>query len=581
MVHEGHHGLSRRAFLGFSFAVAVTWTGEAVPAHAGIVDAASARSLFRVRSGRSAETVYPASVASGDPQPTGIVLWTRIDPAAVSTAGGQARVAYEIAAEPTFARPLARGLALTDAGRDWTVKVRVDEPVLTPFTTHYYRFIADGTASRTGRFKTLPAPGDRPERIRFGYLSCQDFTNGYYTALDHLADEELDFVVHLGDYIYETTADAAFQLGQVRRLRLPGGKTRAETLDDYRFLYRTYKSDRNLQRVHERFATIQIWDDHEFANDAYGIHDTDTASEPTNRAPQRRQAANQAWAEYTPAGPAFDGSRGPIDSLRIYRSFQFGDLIDLVLTDERLYREGPPCGLGTFDKYLTRGCPSRLDPARTMLGREQRDWFLEQITGSDAIWKIWGNQVMLMQLKFSNSWVRKLFPSLPPVDLFLNLDQWDGYPVERARVLGAIREANVKNFVTITGDLHSFGAGHLRADFDDPASPNVGVCVMGGSVTSSNVVETATFGVGGIVVPPITDFSAALVGCNPHIKYFNSATHGYVTMDVTREKITATMTSLGTVRLPWSWRSSLRQFEIHNGVSRLQAPGRSLAASRS
>jgi alkaline phosphatase D len=573
MVQDDRSGLSRRAFLGFSFAAAVTWTGDAIPAYAGIVDESSAPNLFAVRGGRSAERAFPCSVASGDPQPHGIVLWTRIDPVAVPVAGGEVRVAYEIAAEPSFARPVVRGVALTQADRDWTVKVRVSENALRPFTTYYYRFIVDGTASRTGRFKTLPAADASPGRIRFGYLSCQDFTNGYYTALAHIADEELDFVVHLGDYIYETTSDSAFQLGQVRRLRLPGGRTRAETLEDYRFLYRAYKADRNLQLVHERFAMIQIWDDHEFANDAYGVFDSDTGDEGSNRSPERRQAANQAWAEYTAAGPAFDPAKGPIDSLRIYRSFKFGDLIDLVLTDERLYREGPPCGLGTFDKYLTRGCPARLDPARTMLGATQRDWFLEQVTGSTSVWKIWANQVMLMQLKLSNAWVRELFPKLPPLDLYLNLDQWDGYPRERARILGAIREAGVNNFVTITGDLHSFGAGYLKADFDSPSSPRVGVCLMGGSVSSSNVVETATFGMGGILVPPATEFTSALVGSNPHLRYFNSATHGYVVMDVTRERITATMRSVGTIRLPWSWRTTLRQFEIPAGQARLTTPG--------
>jgi alkaline phosphatase D len=573
MVQDGRSGLSRRAFLGFSFATAVTWSvAEAAPAVAGLVDGSSAPKLFAVRAGRRPETVFPCSVASGDPQPRGVVLWTRLDPAALPGGGGQIQVAYEIAEDEGFTRTVVRGVALTQAGRDWTVKVQVAHEALAPFSTYHYRFIVDGTASRTGRFKTRPAAGDRPERVRFGYISCQDYTNGHYTALAALAEEELDFVVHLGDYIYETTADAAFQLGQVRRLRLPGGGTRAVTLDDYRFLYRAYKADRNLQRVHERFAVIQIWDDHEFANDAYGVHHSDTDDEAANRAPERRLAANQAWAEYTAAGPAFDAAGGPIDSLRIYRSFAFGDLVDLVLTDERLYRDGPPCGLGTFDKYLTRGCPARLDPARTMLGAEQRDWFVERVTGSNAVWKVWANQVMLMQLELSNAWVRRLFPQLPQLDLYLNLDQWDGYPAERQRVLGAIREAGVRNFVTITGDLHSFGAGHLKADFDDPASPNLGVCVLGGSVTSSNVVETATFGLGGILVPPATEFTAALVGSNPHLRYFNSATHGYVVMDVDRERISATLTSVGTIRLPWSWTSTLRRFEIPRDEPRLLTP---------
>jgi alkaline phosphatase D len=508
-------------------------------------------------------------VASGDPRPSGVVLWTKVDPAAAPGGSGELRVAYEIAATPEFTTPLVRGVAVTHPRRDHTVKVAVDEAVLRPFTTYYYRFIVAGTASRTGRFKTLPAPGDRPERIRLGYLSCQDYSNGYYTALAHFAHEDLDYVVHLGDYIYETTHEASFQLAQVRRVRLPSGRDRAQDLADYRYLYRTYKSDPHLQEVHERFAMISVWDDHEFANDGYGAHHTDTGDVTRNYAPQRRQDANQAWAEYTAAGPAFDAGRGPVDSLRIYRSFAFGDLIELVLTDERLYRAGPPCGLGVFDRFLSRGCPDRLDPERTMLGAEQREWFLERVTGSRAVWKMWGNQVMAMQLKFSNAWVRRLFPFLPATDLYFNLDQWDGYPAERARLLGTIQRAGVENFVTITGDMHAFGAGYLKPDFDDPGSPPAGVCLMGSSVTSSTYVEMFTFGLGGLVVPPSSHLTDALVSGNPHLRYFNAAAHGYVVMDVTRDEITATMKAVSGIRSPAARLIQLKEFRVPRGQTRL------------
>jgi len=578
--------VSRRSFLGLSFAAAVTWSvGEAVPAEAGGPDAVAR--LFQIRGGRRAEDVFPQSVASGDPAPDGAVLWTRVAP---DVARATPTVAYEIAADPAFASPLVRGVAAAEESRDFTVKVRVAAEALKPWRTYHYRFIVGGTASRTGRFRTLPAPGASLSGLRFGYISCQDYTNGYYTALRHLAEEDVDFIVHLGDYIYETTGDSSFQNAQVRTIELPSGRTRAETLDDYRALYKVYRSDPDLQRLHERFTMIQIWDDHEFANDCYGAYDTDTEDEQANYAPDRKLAAVRAWSEYSTAGARFDPSGGPLDALTIYRTLRFGDLMDLVLTDERTYRSGPPCGLREFfDRYLTPGCAERLDPSRTMLGARQRDWFIDQVTSSTATWKVWGNQVMCMQLKLLDLYIGRLFPQVKAryqgrsalggrLEVFLNMDQWDGFPVERERILSAFRD--VANFVTITGDLHSFGAGYLRPDFDDPAQPPVGVSLLGGSVTSSNLTEMATFGQGGWLVPPEADLTWALRGSNPHLEYFNSAAHGYVVMDVTPSGITATMKAVRSIRSAETPELlTLRTFRIGEGTTRLETVDRGARAA--
>ncbi|MFF5260210.1 alkaline phosphatase D family protein [Actinomadura viridis] len=568
--------VSRRRFLGLSFAAAVTWSvGEAVPASAG--SPAEVARLFEVRGTRLAPQVFPQSVASGDPSPDGVVLWTRVAPDAAGAVPG-GRVAYEIAADEGFRTPLVRGVTTAEAERDHTVKVRVTARALRPWQTYYYRFVVGGTASRTGRFRTLPAPGASPAGLRFGYISCQDYTNGYYTALRHLAREDVDFIVHLGDYIYETTADSSFQGAQVREITLPSGRTRAETLDDYRALYKIYRSDPDLQRLHERFTMIQTWDDHEFANDGYGAYDTDSDDEAANYAPDRKLASVRAWSEYATAGARFDPSGGPTGALTIYRTLRFGGLMDLVLTDERTYRSKPPCGLGMLRLYATPGCPERLNPDRTMLGAEQRAWFTEQITTSTATWKVWANEVMCMQLKLLDVYLRQLFPSLPTLPLptrpdgrfsvFLTLDQWDGFPVERARLLTAFR--NVDNLVTITGDLHTFGAGYLRPDFDDPSQAPVGVSLLGGSVTSSNFVEMATLGQGGLLVPPETDLTWALRGSNPHLEYFNSAAHGYVVMDVTPSGITATMKAVRSIRTKETPELlTLRTFRVEEGRPRL------------
>ncbi len=560
--------MDRRTFLKYSLATSVMiWAGDKVPKHLGL-EQADIKGLFSIEPAIAAESVFPQSVASGDPQPNGITLWTRLAPQ-VSTA----KVAIEISTTPSFSGQLLRGVTVTtDAKQDYTVKARISSLKLKSFQTYYYRFIYKGVASRTGRFKTLPRPNANIGKVRFAYVSCQDYTNGYYNAFAYLANEEVDFVVHLGDYIYETVSDPSFQKSQVRPIKLPSDRVRAETLEDYRFLYKTYKSDPNLQRVHERFAFINIWDDHEFANDAYRVFDTDSTAQQNNRDPKRRQAANQAWFEYTPISVPFNPSKGPLQSLSIYRSFAFGNLMELVMTDERLYRDGPPCGLETNQRYLTPGCANRTNPDRTMLGKTQREWFLDKILKSPRIWKVWGNQVMVMQLKVLGEFA-SIVLGKPTPDLFITLDQWDGYPAERTQLLTALRDAQVKNFVTITGDFHTFVAGYQKVNFDKLLEPPVGVCFMGGSITSSNVAEKPSFGGSGLSIPPIEQITQVLRASNPHVKYFNSATHGYNVIEVTPQALTCTMKAVDTIKKPQAKLNTLKVFRVPRDQVLIQEVG--------
>jgi alkaline phosphatase D len=552
--------------------------------------AGEAEARFAVNSTRSPGSVFPQSVASGDPRPGGIVLWTRL-----ANLGRGTTVAYQIARDSGFKNVVLGGTARTSTARDNTVKVQLNRPdLLRPDTHYYYRFIYGGTASRTGRFRTLPAPGARLDDVRFGYISCQDYTNGYYTALGYLANENIDFVVHLGDYIYETVDEASFQGGGPEARRIPassisGGE--ADTLADYRFLYKKYKTDRNLQRLHERFAFITIWDDHEFANDAYRTvaPDAETGTRPV---PARREAATRAWAEYTATGVPYDPSRGPLDEIRLYRSFVFGDLMELVMTDERLYRDGPPAGNELQDRYLTPGGKGEDSPKRTILGRSpdgtvnrspQKQFFLDKMLGSRRIWKIWGNEVTFMQFKVLNTFLDAgLFPGVPavPDGVYVTLDQWDGFQAERDEIIRLVRRRGVKNFVTITGDIHTFIAGYIREDFDDPLAvpqgPNlnappppdaVGVEFVCGSVTSSNLYELASLGQGRVDLPGDADtredISAAFQSSNNrHFKYFNSRTHGYNLITVTREKLTCTMKAVSTINSPQATLSTLKTFEV-------------------
>lgn len=567
--------LTRRDFLRYSVAGTVAvWAVGTLP---GGISSAEAQSIFTVR--RTNPGLYPQSVASGDPQPNGIVLWTRL----ASNATGTQRVGYEISTDARFRSVVLRGVAETSRQRDYTVKVQLRRSELKPFTTYYYRFITNGNASRTGRFKTLPASNASVDRLRFGYISCQDYTNGYYNALAYLAEEEMDFVVHLGDYIYETTAAAEFQGGgpPERAIpNLPSGSPQAETLADYRFLYKKYKTDENLQRVHERFAFITIWDDHEFANDCHQVWDTDdeatkeeqTRSGTPNYAPTRRESANRAWAEYIPAGVPYDASKGPLDEIRIYRTFKFGQLMELVMTDERLYRDEHPCGPNTADKYVTPGCEAIDAEGRTMLGETQKNWFLNRMKNSTSQWKFWGNETMVMQFKQLGI----AYPGLPDIaddaSLYVSLDQWDGFQAERREILTEIKTSGVEDFVIITGDIHSYIAGYAKLDYSDqtPLATDpeniAGTCFVCGSITSSNLVELATRGQGsrfsGI---DSGNFSAGITANNPHIQFFGSETHGYNIMEVTPEKVVCTMKEVSTIRAPRATLDTLRVFEVESG----------------
>ena len=514
--------------------------------------------------------VYPQSVGSGDPQPSGVVLWTRIDPSQQGGAYGD-MVGWQIATDAGFSATsvLVEGVSTLDSTKDNTIKFPVSNAALQPYTGYFYRFIYDQVASRTGQFKTLPAADADLAQLRIGYVVCQDYSNGFYTALAHLAQEEVDYVIHLGDYIYETIKSTAFSIRVVPTF--PSGSTTIPTsVDDYRFLYRLYKSDPNQQAVHERFAYIQLWDDHEFANDCHQDYHPDDDVAPvtaTTQQPALRQAANQAWSEYGLADVTFDPTQSWEQSIQVYRRLSLGKLADVIITDERLYRDGPPCGNGIAgERYFSVGCPEILDSKRTMLGATQKAWFIDQVTGSTATWKIWANEVMLMQLKATA--------------VYVDLDQWDGYGEERKSLLSTFQHADVKNLVAITGDLHTFLAGYLKADFDDPFfSPHVGVELMVGSISSANLEEeiladihlpsssvpAKMFGVEPNLLDPF------IRGLNPHIEYWDSSTHGYAVLTLTPSELTCEFKAVTTIQKPTANLVALKTFTVPSGKVKLNS----------
>ena len=328
--------------------------------------------LIALASGLSVQAagtaLFPQSVASGDPTPSSVILWTRVADSSLSTNAPDPVLSLEVASDPGFATVVfSRTNLLARRTFDFCVKTKVAG--LSPRTRYYYRFGYAGQFSPTGRTQTAPAAND-PAPVRFAYLSCQDYIGRYYNTLAELATRDadnIDFVVHLGDYIYETVNDASFQntnlFRQIRFRDLAGAKNiggagspvyAASSLDNYRQLYETYHSDPVLQDLHERVPMINIWDDHEYANDCYGANSTDSAGRINEFDPARRQRAEQAFFEFIPIDQGYDDQGvniGPsmlFPNARIYRDLSFGSLVDLFLTDYRSYHPSPLIAADAF-----------------------------------------------------------------------------------------------------------------------------------------------------------------------------------------------------------------------------------------
>jgi alkaline phosphatase D len=397
---------------------------------------------------------FPQSVASGDPRADSILLWTRAVPAvadnvAAVASGADASIRLVVTSADN-SKALGSNAALSgatvadvvlplQAQYDNTVRHKLTG--LTASTTYYYQFVAGDNRSNVGRFKTAPAADADVSQLQFVYMTCQDWSVNHWGAMSAIASENLDFIVHLGDYIYETVGED-FQLGAVESrhdaLVLPDGVYKngssgakyANSLADYRYLYKKYRTDTRLQALHERFAFIAIWDDHEFTDDAWQDAQTYDGSFNADGSDlhqsTRRRNANQAWFEFMPADVSFDAANPSFQNIKIYRDFQFGKLMQLVMTDQRLYRSdhvipesavnpatGKPLGrIGSrylvpqdlFDSVEAQKMAGAktigLDPltTATILGNSQRQWWMDKMKSATSTWKLWGNEVSLLRM---------------------------------------------------------------------------------------------------------------------------------------------------------------------------------------
>jgi alkaline phosphatase D len=474
------------------------------------------------RAATASTTAFRHGVASGDPLPDGLLLWTRISPTPESLpgsgAGPEVTVTWEVATDPDFGRIVARGVVGTGPARDHTVKA---EPRgLEPATDHWYRFRWGREISPVGRTRTTPAPGAAVDRLRIGVVSCANWQAGWFSSYRHLAQrEDLDLVLHLGDYLYEY-APGEYQARDVV-VRPHDPPVEMTVLEHYRRRHAQYKTDPDLQALHAAVPFVVTWDDHESADDAWsgGAGNHTEGAEGSWTA--RRAAAQQAYAEWMPVRWEPGGT--------LYRRLAFGSLASLSMLDLRSYRSA----------QATSPVSAQLDdPDRTLTGDDQMSWLLEGLATTEAQWKLVGNPVMIAPVRFPStlstgeiSALQELLGATTIDGVPYNVDQWDGYTVDRSRVLDHLRDHGVRDTVFLTGDIHSAWACDLPADaLTYPLTgDSVATELVCTSVTSDNLDDI-------LEVPPRTASLAVETGfrtANPHVKHLDLDSHGYSVLEVT------------------------------------------------
>jgi alkaline phosphatase D len=436
-------------------------------------------------------TPFSLGVASGDPSPSGVVLWTRLAPEPL-TGGGMpnepVEVGWEVAEDERFRKIVQSGNSVAVPG--WAHAVHVEVEGLLPSRSYWYRFHAAGETSPIGRTRTAPPADSLPDRLRFAFASCQHFESGLFTAYEHMAQEDLDLVIHLGDYIYEGAPGKNPAL-----VRRHVGTRELDSLADYRNRHAQYRTDAALQAAHAAFPWLVTWDDHEFDNNCAA----DVSEEKdVNRADflARRARAYKAYYEHMPLRRA-NLPQGP--HMELYRRIAFGRLAEFFVLDTRQYRTDQPCGDGNKPP-----CADVFDPRATLLGEAQEKWLLGGLAKSGGRWNVLAQQVMMARVDRT-----------PGEQITHSMDQWPGYEMNRRRILKFLHERKIANPLVLAGDIHSNWANNLVADFDD---------LQGRTVASEFVGTSISSGGDGTRFPKDLD---KLYAENPFVK-FHSAERGYV-----------------------------------------------------
>ena len=493
----------------------------------GLAGIALVSQWFRPAVAQPKFSAYPFSlgVASGEPLPDSVVLWTRLAPDPLNGGGMplvNIPVRWQVATDSKMSRVVERGMVM--ATPELAHSVHVEVRGLQPAQSYWYQFKAGREISPIGRTRTAPSVGDRVEQMSFAFASCQNWQNGFYIAHKHLAEEDLDFVVFLGDYIYEYGA----QLDAPRQHK----GSECFTLADYRNRHAQYKTDPNLQAAHAAFPWIVTWDDHEVNNNYANLTPKDDQSQEGFW--QRRASAYQTYYEHMPLR-LMSLPKGA--DIQLYRRFTFGDLAQFSVLDTRQYRTDQPCG----DDLQPR-CAQALDETATMMGLKQERWLLQGLNQSQVRWNAIAQQTMLAPYN--------LEPRLQ-VGVF-NMDQWDGYVAARDRLLNFLQQRQPANPVVITGDIHSSCVNDLKADFSNPDSTTLATEFVGTSISSS--------------FPP--EYVAAVQRArtaNPHMKFFEGTRHGYVRCRLTPKQWQSDYRVVSGLLDPDAKISTLASFVVEDG----------------
>lgn len=484
---------------------------------------------------------FELGVASGDPLPDSVVLWTRlaVDPTAEDGLGGMARrpyaVRWEIARDPQMRRVVERGVV--EARAESGYAVHVEPRGLQSGREYWYRFRVGGHLSPVGRTMTAPARHEMPAVLAMSFASCSQYEHGYFTAYRRLAQDQPDLVLHLGDYQYEYTKQSYLSpTGNVRDHDGP------ETVDlaSYRQRHAQYKSDPDLQLAHATAPWLVVWDDHEvdnnWADDVPENSDAAQWNDTTARFVRRRAQAFQAYYENMPLRRA-SVPRGA--DMKIYRRLHWGRLATFHMMDTRQYRDDQACGDG-----WTTDCDERLDETRSLPGMAQERWLLDGFERSRARWDVLGQQVFFAEQD-----------ALAGPSYRTSMDGWDGYVPSRRRITQGWVDAGVRNPVVLTGDVHKHWANDLRLDYQDTDSPVVGSELVCSSITST-----------GNGSPTWQSPNMAL---NPHLR-FSADQRGYVRTAITKEKMSVDYRSLPSVTSTDAAAYTQASFELHDGQRGLQ-----------
>lgn len=483
---------------------------------------------------------FSLGVASGSPVSDGFVLWTRLAPDPLSmdpdapggldAMRGDIEIAYEIATDPAMREVVRRGSAIAEAAFAHSVHLEVGG--LLPNRPYWYRFTSGEASSRIGCARTAPVPGAPLDQLRFGFVSCSNYEEGYFSAYRHLADENPDLVFFLGDYIYE-------YVNPHDRVRAHSDEVEARTLPTYRNRYAQYRLDADLQRLHAVAPSLVTWDDHEIQNDYAGAW-SENFDEPDVFL-VRRSAGYRAFYEHMPLRPSLSRPKG--ERMRIYDRFTYGDLAEFSLIDGRQYRSRAACYIppdgGGFRMENSASCPELRDRTRTILGMPQEAWLYKGLAQSKTRWNVIAQNMMMAEFAEEQK----------GGDLKFSTDDWNGYPESRARLLRQIEKSRVANPVVLSGDMHSFWTNDLKLDSRDPASPVVATEFITSSITSG--------------CPQ--DYYERHLRHNPHVRFFESCKRGYASVDLTPERMTTRYQAVSDVRDPGATLATLETFVIESG----------------